>query len=387
MSRNGNLEYIDALRGLAILGVLCVHFAGFGMPIFGLEYLPFNLEALFFEGKYGVALFFVVSAFTLMRSMEFRILTENLAIRKYFLRRFFRIAPAFYLVILLVFFIRGTGVTGYTNPDQPELTLINLFAHMTFLNGFSPYYINDFIGVEWSVATEFSFYMLLPFIMIVLISRLHTGIKFLITGGGFFISLYLYWYIYNGLLFTIFKDLDFTIGSAWGYFFIGSQLHVFIVGVFTWLLMTKVNMSEYVSKNIGIICLLFLCFVGVLFAYIHYNNANNAVLQFYALTFWGIMSGLLIISLDIVRPRLRWLEFFGRISFSLYLVHYVIGSIVAGPTDWWIACMEIIGPELSFWAYFLLTVVLSSYIAFLMHKYIELPGINYGKDVINKRYA
>ena len=49
--------------------------------------------------------------------------------------------------------------------------------------------------------------------------------------------------------------------------------------------------------------------------------------------------------------------------------------------------MKIIGPELSFSAYFVSSVVLSSYVAFLMHKYIELPGINFGKGLINKRYA
>ena len=79
-----NLDYVDMLRGLAILAVLMVHCTQ-GLSAVGLQHLPLNLEYLMYAGKHGVALFFVVSSYTLMRSMNNRVNTEHHAIFKYFL--------------------------------------------------------------------------------------------------------------------------------------------------------------------------------------------------------------------------------------------------------------------------------------------------------------
>lgn len=387
MSRAGDLEYIDALRGLAIFGVLCVHFAKFGMGALSLEGMPFNFDNFLTEGRYGVALFFVVSAFTLSRSIESRIMTEPLAIRKYFLRRFFRIAPSFYLVILLVFFIKGTGSIYYVNPAHPELTWFDLLTHITFTNGFFPYYVNDFLGVEWSIATEFCFYMLLPFFMFFLLLQLQVRVKFFAIIGLFIMALYMYWLIsVDDLLFTMYENLDSSAGNAWSYFFIGSQLHVFIVGILVWQFM-QLDLHKYISNKTAITCLFICLFIAILFTYMHGEHVTNELFSFLALPFWAMMSGLLIVFLDIVRPKLAWLEFLGKISFSLYLVHLFIGSKTAEPTGIWLNIAQISTSEIAFGAYFLLNTVLSICVAFLMHKFIELPGMRLGKYFINRRYS
>jgi len=259
MSRKENLKYIDALRGLAILGVLCVHFTLFGKGVTGFEYLPFHLDVLFYEGRYGVALFFVVSAFTLARSLEGRVKTENMAIRKYFIRRIFRIAPAFYTVILLVFFIKGVGVPGYVDPSSPQLTWVDLLTHLTFTNVLFPYYINDFIGVEWSIATEFAFYMLLPLLMYPLLSGIKSSTKFLIITIFFVGAIGLYGgIIFGGALTLMYSNVESAVFSAWRYFFIGSHLHVFLVGILVWLFLANIKVHDYVSKRVAFVCL-FVC--------------------------------------------------------------------------------------------------------------------------------
>src|SRR6185437_12457880 len=84
-------DYIDALRGYAVLGVIAVHTQG------NVESLGWPLKPLVDAGQFGVQLFFIVSAVTLLRSWHVR----NDGAAAFFVRRLFRIAPMFWLAILL----------------------------------------------------------------------------------------------------------------------------------------------------------------------------------------------------------------------------------------------------------------------------------------------
>ena len=84
-----NLDYIDSMRGIAILMVLAVHSTIF-FTIYEIKQLPFKMEYIIYSGKYGVVLFFIVSAYTLFRSLDIR---HEKGFGNYYIRRFFRIAP------------------------------------------------------------------------------------------------------------------------------------------------------------------------------------------------------------------------------------------------------------------------------------------------------
>src|SRR5262245_32766165 len=74
--------YIDALRGYAILGVISVHTSG------AVPHLGGRLRDLATSGQYGVHLFFVVSALTLVMSWHAR----SDGTYRFYIRRLFRIA-------------------------------------------------------------------------------------------------------------------------------------------------------------------------------------------------------------------------------------------------------------------------------------------------------
>ena len=99
MKEAGKLKFIDSLRGLAILMVVMIHVSQVGDA----EY-PLFFQNIFNFGRYGVQLFFMCSAFTIFLSFERRSKIDKYPILFFFTRRFFRIAPLFYIAILYYLF-------------------------------------------------------------------------------------------------------------------------------------------------------------------------------------------------------------------------------------------------------------------------------------------
>src|SRR5258708_32803586 len=95
-----HFAYIDALRGYAILMVIAVHTSE------AFPDLPSSLSKILSQGARGVQLFFVTSALTLSLSWVAR--QENAA--EFYIRRFFRIAPMFWIAVVVFRCINGTGL-------------------------------------------------------------------------------------------------------------------------------------------------------------------------------------------------------------------------------------------------------------------------------------
>jgi peptidoglycan/LPS O-acetylase OafA/YrhL len=149
------LEFVDALRGLALLGVVLVH-TGQRVP----ELSP-RTAAVTGYGAFGVHLFFVVSAFTLFLSLKQRSRSEARPTLNYFLRRLFRIAPMFWLAVPFYLVWNGTG-SQYWAPHG--ITRMDVLATAAFVNGWSPTTINSVVPGGWSIAVEMNFYLLVPFL-------------------------------------------------------------------------------------------------------------------------------------------------------------------------------------------------------------------------------
>jgi len=81
-------DYVDAMRGLAIAGVLITHINGRESSS------PFLFGAIS-QSAMGVRLFFFVSAFTLFSSLTSRREVDHRPFLNFFIRRFFRIPSLF----------------------------------------------------------------------------------------------------------------------------------------------------------------------------------------------------------------------------------------------------------------------------------------------------
>lgn len=119
---DGRLPGLDALRGLLVLAVALYHLTvWFGLHASG---TPANM-AFAKAGNYGVSAFFVLSGFLLVRTTPWgRVAQEGL--RAYYLRRWLRLAPVFYLAVL-VNVLLGLGMG-----PEPRLRFLLENATLTF---------------------------------------------------------------------------------------------------------------------------------------------------------------------------------------------------------------------------------------------------------------
>jgi peptidoglycan/LPS O-acetylase OafA/YrhL len=177
--QNRHIEFLDPVRGIAILLVFAYHALG---SAFGRDQLPwghlfrmFNVSRSFLVlipatfGWVGVAIFFVVSGFCIHLSFS-----RSPQWRLFFWRRFFRIYPL-YLVTLLFFAI------VFPTTRLHSLSLLSareLICHLFLIHNLddSIFAINS---SYWSIAVEVQLYALYPLLM-VLVTRF--GWKYSLLG-------------------------------------------------------------------------------------------------------------------------------------------------------------------------------------------------------------
>lgn len=146
---------LDHLRALAIVFVFLFHYfiLSGGQP----EWLPDFAKF----GWTGVDLFFVLSGFLISSQLFVQIKQgQNISYKLFFLKRLFRIIPAFLVTVGLYFFFPFFR----EKESLPPLWKLLTFTQNLGLN------LKDFgtFSHAWSLCVEEHFYLLLPFILILL---------------------------------------------------------------------------------------------------------------------------------------------------------------------------------------------------------------------------
>lgn len=147
---------LDLLRGVAILLVISVHCAQAttsivpGLASFAIQY-----------GEFGVPLFFIVSGYTMMLTFGDRV--DLAAVRSFYIRRVFRIAPLFWAAILLYLLL--TGGEGFKAWAPGGIGAGDVLLTFLFLHGSSVTAFNSVVPGGWSIAVEMQFYLLFPLII------------------------------------------------------------------------------------------------------------------------------------------------------------------------------------------------------------------------------
>jgi peptidoglycan/LPS O-acetylase OafA/YrhL len=147
---------LDTIRGIAVLAVVFFHEFFFIYRLNGLSGLPKVLVAATAPGWVGVNLFFVLSGF-LITGILLDTKKRPDYFRRFYTRRALRILPLYYAVLILLALLSWTGLVD-RRVGWGFLTLSFFYlSNVTQLFGIPMQY-----GVLWSLAVEEHFYLLWP---------------------------------------------------------------------------------------------------------------------------------------------------------------------------------------------------------------------------------
>jgi peptidoglycan/LPS O-acetylase OafA/YrhL len=138
---------LDGLRAIAILAVLWHHHANNAVP--GWTFTT--------RGFLGVDLFFTISGFLIVTLLlRERRRKGNISLRDFYVRRFLRIFPPYYLVLLVV----GTVVIFKPGATTSEAVEHDLPYAIFFVSNLVP--MQSLLAITWSLSVEEQFYMVVP---------------------------------------------------------------------------------------------------------------------------------------------------------------------------------------------------------------------------------
>lgn len=368
------LPWVDALRGLAIFAVLICH-AGQNV-----ENLPSFLGNLTYQGAMGVQLFYMISAFTLFLSLANRKKTEKKPLINFFIRRFFRIAPLFYCAI--AFYVLTTGIgPSYWVEDGKSITIPNLITHLTFTNGWNPYWINSLVPVGWSIAIEMPFYLIVPYLFKKITTINHA---IWLTLVALLISKLINYTLSQNPLIS-----DRRIWDLFLVYWLPSHLPFFALGIVLYFLLadtlkkkniSPVSLKSQLKKTITPLLLVSL-FLAV-FSYI--SKTQLGMLGFlYGIALLGLAVLLSQYSVSLLVNKF-WC-YLGKISYSAYLIHLIVLYIVKNFLQRALTLLNLnLSPTLNLIVLLGFLLVGTMAISALTYKFIELPGLQLGRTLIAK---
>jgi peptidoglycan/LPS O-acetylase OafA/YrhL len=308
---------LDSLRGIAILVVLFFH--GFNIP--GATTQLTGAARLFaivaFGGWTGVYLFFVLSGF-LITGILLDSKPKPQYYRRFYIRRALRILPAFYLLLLLLCILPRTGLLEGRRVGWPYIGLSFFYlANVTTLLGVPSQY-----SALWSLAVEEHFYLVWP-----------TVVRALSRGGAALCAL--------GIVIAcpIIRAVTYGLGGNYGAGYTWLVADALAIGALLGVLSRGWLAERRFMRLFSMICLavaIELFTFGTPFGIWRGSTLFGGVFRRTAVNF--LFAGILGISLLLGTSRLKWivqrpvLQWFGEISYGLYLIHMLAFDFV----DHWI---------------------------------------------------
>ena len=325
-------DYIDGLRGFAIIAVLAGHAA---------EFVGINNDLIHLHSR-GVQLFFLISAFTLFNSSKQRFDSEAHPRRNFYIRRVFRIIPMWWIAISLYVLL------GYAQFQKALPSYTMLFGFVRW---------NPALDVHpngWSLFVEESFYLLLP-IIFTQITGLRSALK--LTAILFVVSWLWSWF---GPWFSQPETNSFIFAhplAQWVFFGGGVALY-FVMQRGVQIRPVVLDLSVLVGLWLGVVADFRIAGVGLAAIFIAASNADT-------------LTGKL--------ARVKVIRRFGQCCYSIYLLHWIILLVIQHLN---IPRIATLAPVAEFAVWFSAIMAISWIVGNTCYQWIEKPCINAGKALI-----
>lgn len=166
---------VDILRGFSILLVILLHVnIHFGLKnsFLSTELSPKFFSFLFWNGFYGVVIFFTLSGYLITTSILQRSQSlSEINLKQFYWFRFSRIMPPLIALLLILSTLHLSGISGFViNPNKTSL-LRAIFTVLTFHFNWLEIqvgYLPANWDVLWSISVEECFYLVFPLVCLML---------------------------------------------------------------------------------------------------------------------------------------------------------------------------------------------------------------------------
>ncbi len=356
-------ENLNAIRFIAAFLVIICHVEEL-KDFFGIDrVLDISQNRLI--GRIGVVLFFVLSGFliTFLLFKEKEV-TNTISVKKFYIRRMLRIWPLYFFIVLFTFFVvpfvSFLVVDGYDKNLLWSHLPTKLFLYVAFLPNLvcAIYGKIPYVAITWSIGAEEQFYLIWPWLNKKIKNK--WLLMFSIIGGYFLVKRYMFFLPHS--MHLVFKNF-------WAMTLIDCMA---IGGVFATLLYQD---NAIVNKIKSILYYKIVqWFVLLLSIYLVYIDFK---LKDYYCEIYSVLFGILILNFASNPKRIfsmenKVLNYLGKISYGLYIYHYILIIIVLR------FCHEF-SIQNNF-VYFIFSFILTIIVASLSYKYFE-------KRFIDKKVA
>lgn len=344
--------------------VVLVHSAGVVAPESN------ALKYITSSGARGVQLFYIASALTLCMSWRSRSVLEIAPQRNFFIRRFFRIAPMFYVATIFYVLLYGLA-PRYWAPNGVDWWFIPVT--MLFLHGFHPETITSVVPGGWSIAVEMNFYILLPFLLRHISTAQRAALFFMLTILLFAVQRFSVQY----LLEPLYPPAQKYLVQSFEYLNFLGQLPVFAIGILAY----HVFFDKYLKKRA-----LPLCWIAIF-------GSIGLYILIPAPVVYRVLNNHIVLSIGFAAVALTLADFpwriivnpvvilFGKLSFSMYLTHFAVLHFFSRlhVPQYYVAQADVASI-----LHFVSVVAVASLISYGFYRLIEVKGIAMGKRVIDK---
>ena len=368
--KHKRLEYIDFLRGIAILLVILSHVSLYIKDIYPI------LFYLFFSGQFGVQLFFLITG--LLFSIKYY--EGNFDIKSFYIKRLFRIIPLYYIG-MLVWIIYIFFFDNKINLDFIYIVQQMLFLNSLDRNNFSP----AILPGGWSISTEMIFYLLFPLIIFffkknmyfLCISIILMSLIIFLT-SIFFLQPIL-------LKYKFISHVAVNDSFSYLYCLILNQINAFIIGMLTFALQKKI-----ILKKVYFFLFIIFYLISVFFLNTKIKTGING---YFSVMFSSVAFSVLIILIhkkNYESYLKKAIIKIGIVSYSIFVFHSLFIIFLSNYTnkislfiiDNYFLSQSFV-KTIEFLLVYLLTILFSYYISTITYKFIEIPGIKYGNRFLN----